>query len=171
MSRLSGFPQGFLSLLGSQNFGEAPKELAEFVQPTIEMLELYLLGNQRLQAWVSNDTSAPTITDVSGAIYYTNPNNNMVVPAGQMWRVHLFGVQMQTGAGEAVNFSPAIAVNNLAMPLGDGPRVLGASASSWQRAEGCPFWLRSGDSLGVWQTGIVGAPNGQAYAVVSVLRA
>lgn len=146
MSRLSGFPTGLLSLLGSQNFGEAPNELGDVIAPTVDIGELFALTRQEA-IFVSYAT--PTTGNNNGA--------GLIVPPGEIWRVMAGGAFAAPGAGVTFQFGPHVIVGNTT-PL--APFV--AAVASQIRVNPIPFggfWIGAGSELGVYLSDVVGVPG------------
>lgn len=91
MSRLAGFPQGLLSLLGSQDFGEAPNELSQVIVPIVDLTPMYQASKQSIE------TTSPgnAIAGVNGTTFQ--------VPTGETWIIKAADVRMAAGAGAAVS--------------------------------------------------------------------
>lgn len=155
--RLAGFPTGLLSLVGSQSFGTAPKELGDIIAPTLELGELYLLTKQEGQVGVV-------------AVPAAGPNNAITVPNGEVWRVNYGGVFVQTGVGVTLDWTPCAFANGGIVPIGD-THVQAASQTRLQAVKQAPLWLQAGQSLGVYITALVGAPTVSFSVAVSRLRA
>jgi hypothetical protein len=148
-----------LSLLDSQNFGEAPKTFGDVVVPTVEIGELYLLSKQVGVAFVM---AAP----VNGP----NSGGGLQVPAGEIWRVHYGGLQIINGVGVTGDFTPAANVTGGSIPIG---ATISVAASTTRIAPFIeqPFWLTAGSELSVFISALVGAPTVSLAYVVSKLKA
>lgn len=161
-SRIAGFPSGLLDLLGSQNFGEAPKLFGDQVVPTLECLELYLATKN---AVVFNaGTGAVANGQNTGASYM------LTVPQGELWLVRCVSALLLTAAGEAVTGEVWISSQGGTMVVGN-PRTLGASSQGWAVSTQTPFWLPSGSRIGIWGSAVTGAPTAALTALVARLRA
>lgn len=159
-SRLAGFPTGLLDLVGSQNFGIAPKELLETVSPTVDMLELYSLTKQ-----------SGRISILSAPANGNNAGQGLVVPAGEVWRIVAGGIFVAAGVGVTGDFTPIVNSGGGTTPLGDTLSVA-ASTTRWITSKaGSAFWLRSGDELGAYITALAGAPTVSVAYQVARFRA
>lgn len=158
MSRLAGFPTGLLSLLGSQNFGEAPKELSDTVLTTVDGSPLYLLSQQVAQIGIV-------------ALPANGVNIALTVPLGEVWRVAYGGVFCLTGAGTTVDVTAIIGVDGGTVPLSSTVSL----AATQQRFIPCihrDIWLRAGQTLGAHLNLLVGANISlSASYAISRLRA
>lgn len=65
MSQINRPPQGLQSLLGSQNFGDNPKQLGGVVAPTLDMLPFYGAGILRLRRISSSLAAEGEITSLT----------------------------------------------------------------------------------------------------------
>lgn len=145
MSILSSYPTGFLSIVGSQNFGEAPRELGSVIAPTMEMGELFMLSKQEA---VYVGYAAP--------IFGNNNGNGLIVPPGEVWRVLAGGAFALPGAGISFMFGPHIISGN-ATPL--VPLVPAVASMIRAATIQLPFWARAGEELGVYLSDVVGVPG------------
>jgi hypothetical protein len=156
--RLHGYPAGFQSLVGSQNQGASPAELGDVIAPCVDLTEAYLLGKQEGIAAV---IAAPVNTI----------NTAFEVPIGEVWRVNGGGCFVTTGAGESLDWTPTIEINGVVMPL---ETTLAQAASQtrmrsiWARGY---IWAQAGHKLGIYITGLVGAPTVSCSYSISRLRA
>lgn len=160
----SKFPLGFLGLVGAQNFGENPREIAYFVQPTIDIGEQYLVTSQELLSG-----------SAGGAVAGFNAFiPDFVVPVGEVWRLLAFSVSVATGAGVSCTFGASVrptAGVNPRMTLSDG-RDIAASRTEWKLATAVPIWLPPGYQLGVEIQNLAGGNPGYSGQVIfSRLRA
>lgn len=158
MSVVSGFPSGLLSILDSKNFGENPRVLIESIQPVIPVIDLFLLTKQVVVP------SVPANPVVLG-----NQANTLLVPDGEVWRVHAASAFMSCGVGVTCTFSLTIQA---------------ATFTSISQAVSCPasqertnpmvspaFYLGAGFSLGLRAHEVTGAPIGSITAMISRLKA
>lgn len=158
MSRLAGFPTGLLSLLQSQSFGEAPKEMADAIAPTVELAELYLLTQQ-----------VAAIGSV--ALPANGVNVALTVPQGEVWRVAYGGAFCLTGAGTTCDITPIVGVDGGTVPLGN-TISLAASQMRFMPSLMGPMWLKAGQTLGAHINLLVGANISVSVSyAVSRLRA
>lgn len=158
-TRISGFPTALLALVGSQNFGVAPKELGELVTPTLDMTPLYLLGQQTT---VSITLSAPA----NGG----NQAQGLSIPQGENWYIHNVGLQVLAGAGVTGEFSlywTAMPGNGFS-PIAD--TVVMTASTFRMKAGGGGFWMRSGSEISCHIANLVGVPTVSIAGVVTRLR-
>ena len=158
MSLISGFPRGLLDLLGSQNFGEAPRELGNVVFPVADITDLYLLSKKSVDVVIANPLTNGT-----------NTANSLLVPNGEVWRVDGFSVFASCAAGETVDITPVVTISGGTMAV--GPTVpVAANQSRYAAMTLSPFWLPSGSRVQVFASGIAGVPFGSITAMVSKVR-
>lgn len=157
MSILSGFARGLLSLLDSQNFGEAPKSLSDTISPIVDTTGLYLLTKQ---------------SGVVGLVAVPAGLNRVIqVPLGEVWRVHAGGVFVLNPVAVTNTWTPFIEVSGIVVPIAPSFSVP-ASATRMQPMTVQPFFLSAGDWLGVYGSELVGVPTAVSCAyVVSRLKA
>jgi len=159
VSILSGFAKGLLSLLDSQNFGEAPRELGAIVVPTVDAGDLYLLNKQ---VGVVQVLAAP----VNG----NNAGGGLVVPQGEVWRIHAGGVFVLAGVGVTLDITPIAIVSGIVVPLGTTQSILASTTRMLPMLES-PLWLSAGSELSCYITAIAGAPTVSIAYIVSKLKA
>lgn len=160
MSRLAGYPGGLLSLLQSQSFGEAPKDLSDVISPVVDIAGLYLLTAQR-----------PALAIVAAPANGQNQGAGLIVPAGEVWRIHAGGVLVQHGAGDTGTYTPIINNEGISMPCGNTVDMV-ATSERWLPIVQTPFWLRAGQELSVSIFNLVGVPTLVAIScLASRLRA
>lgn len=155
--RLSGFPTALLSLLGSQSFGNAPKELDDVISPVIDTAELYLVSAQQGMAGV---VAAP-----AGGY-----NRGLIVPQGEVWRVNYGGAFVLSGVGVTLDWTPCVRIDGGIVPMGDTIVQL-ASQTRLEAFELLPIWIEAGQELGVYVSALVGVPTISVAFSVAVLRA
>jgi len=155
---LTGFPNGLLSLVGSNNFGEAPRLLSEVVSPVVDVGELYAASKLETPA-------QSTFTVLNGA----NNANSITVPAGEMWRVYKVSAFLSTGVGEAQRSVLIATYGGTSLAI-SGEANLGASTSQFLRSDDEPFWLLAGGRLGLFSFAPTGVPTASLAAFVTRLR-
>jgi len=144
VSRLSGFPKGLLSLLGSNNFGTNPKELGETIAPVVDTTDYFAL---QLQVGAAAVAGAPA----------GGPNILFTVPAGEVWKVCVYSIFVATGGAATVGAAYTSA------SIGGATHILGAGVplainnSRWAVMSAEPFFLNAGESLGAYISELVGA--------------
>lgn len=148
-----------LDLVGSQNFGVAPKDLGELVVPQIDLSPLYLLTKQRAQVQI---VAVPAAGQ--------NAGGGLVVPAGEVWKVHAGGIFVLCGAGVSGDFTPIISVNGGVTPIADTLSVA-ANTTRMISMKQEPFWLPAGAELSVYISALVLVPTVSISYLVSRLRA
>jgi len=161
VSRLAGFPTGLLSLVGSQNFGSAPKDLGDVVQPTLDLSELYLLSQL---VPFSGTLTAPA----NGA---NSAQGGIAVPNGEVWYVQQVGLQVLTGVGVTGEFTlyATPAPGGGFTPLAD-TQVMTASTFRMKAGVQGPMWLRSGAEISCHIANLVGVPVVSIAALVCRLK-
>lgn len=156
--RLSGYPSGLLALLGSQSFGEAPKELGDVIAPIIDTSSLYLLTAQSAAVQI---IAAPA----------NGINAGLRVPQGEIWRCHVVGGLCISNAGNTLDWTLAFESQGGVGPLSDTISQV-ASTTRWIASKAGPFWLRAGEQIAPYISALVGVPVSMSItALVSRLRA
>ena len=74
MSQINRPPRGLQDLLGSQNLGQNPADLAVIVQPTVDMLPYWAIEAQLVFAQTAGNLGAPAAVI-----------NSYTVPNGEIW--------------------------------------------------------------------------------------
>lgn len=158
---IAALPKGLNSLLSLKASGRGPGVLADVAAPTIELLELYLLN---LREYVS--MGQQTLPVVGTNNYATS----VVVPPGELWYVWKYMVSASPGAGEAIDFAPAIAIdgNPLSVPL--APYVTGAAGQDARNASGDGFWAGPGSIFQFQCRSLTLQPDVFGAAIVTKLR-
>lgn len=110
MSRINRPPFGLQQLLGSQNFGKNPPDLAQVVQPTIDLTPFYGAGLLRME---SNTGSAST----EGQVQAINFDGRVALVGASL---HVYNAL--TGAA---NLQLGIALSNLPGNDPDQPMFIG----------------------------------------------
>lgn len=109
--RIQGVPRGLLSAFGIVGGGEAQRELAETVVPTADIAPHYDAGQLEV-----------AFAQVLG-ITVAGANVQLVVPAGEFWRVYAVeGTSVGLAAGADLQLSVQLAVN----PGGNAVTVFGS---------------------------------------------
>lgn len=163
-SPITGFPAGLLSLIGSNTFGQSPRELGGVVAPTIELIDLYLAP--KLEVAFNPGVAAIAAGQNTGAAY------TITVPTGETWFVRAISCFLSTAVGEAVTAQPWIQLPTSAggtMSIGN-PTTLGASTTGWSNSTIAPLFVPSGTRFGIWGSGVTGAPSGAVTALIARLR-
>jgi len=164
VSVIAGFAKGLLSLLDSQNFGQAPKVLIDNVSPIVDLSPLYLLQKQ---GGFFGSNSAPA----NGFNLLTAPAAIVSsVPSGEVWRLHALSIIIAAGAGASINAAPAIRIDGNAIPLAP-LQVVAATQTLVSMSLAPPLWLNAGTELGFYAQATVLAPVVAWQAVVSRLKA
>lgn len=164
-------PAGFLGLLQLKNLGRLPDTLMGSVQPTVDMLEMWLRAT--LTAGLPSGTHALAGPAFAGYTPFTGVA--IIVPDSEWWYVESFSVRTDTiGAGETIQgLAPAIQWN-----VGGGVKyatlgpltalVTGTAAGTQAISTSKPFWAPPGAQLGFWCESAVGAfaLTGDVYRAV-----
>lgn len=162
----------FLNLLGLKNKGALPPDLAEVVQPQIEMLPFYLQGGALGRLDIINPP-APVVAFQGGAL------TNTTVPANEWWYVHsltarLFWVALSTSDIIELCAAAVMPVPGTIL-LGDqAPRKLGAELGGfeWSAPSLRDFWAPPGTRLGLYASyiSIVDATPVQTWSCQTSVR-
>ncbi len=148
-------PPGLLGLLQIKSpAGQNPNVLNADVQPTLEMLDLYLRTNQ--EVWGSN--SGVTVAVSAPATVVQFSPNAIVVPAQEWWYVHHYSVSALPGAGGFV-IAPRLGMllNRTGtiryIVLGPESYIPGGGITSTTGAmmfSAKGFWMPPGSELGMY---------------------
>jgi hypothetical protein len=157
VSIIGNLPRGLLAALGSQNFGESPRQLSDVVSPVVDSLNLYLL-NQLVQ--VNGLNLAPT----------NGYNELITIPLGEVWRVQCVSLSVVTGAGESGSFAPAARANDSTVALANTEAVA-ASLSRNITSGPMDVWFPSGYSFGALCGEVTLAPSLGLNMIVTRIRA
>lgn len=112
MSRINRVPFGLQDLLGSQNFGDNPSELAQVVAPSLDMLPF--LSAERMSYEYAS-------ASVSGNAEIAS----MVVPEGELWYLVGCGCAMKANSGEpTVAYGVRISAGVFNVPTSSSPAAL-----------------------------------------------
>lgn len=98
-------PPGFLRLLGLQNFGRNPNQLAEYYQPVIELRD-WLFYTQT--NWLNDSFDA----GIAANGQYDPLGTGLTVPAGEVWYVLDAGFDIAMDPGSTCTASAYILVPN-----------------------------------------------------------
>lgn len=96
MPTVSAYPAGFASLLGLQNFGEMPRELAYSVSPTLDLFQHYV-ANNIIHGFCTFTPVLGIVQPNAGLAGATNPT----VPAGELWYFEHVTLRINPQAGIA----------------------------------------------------------------------
>lgn len=152
MSRLSGYPAGLLSLLGSQNFGQTPNELGQMIVPIVDLTGMYGQSKQ------SFETVAPgnAVNGVTSTVFQ--------VPVGETWILNAADVRMAPGAATGVdNFALVLSATG---PTGTAvifassfvqPAAVLPGDIAWATLRFPGIRLPPGSGIGYYAEGVVGA--------------
>lgn len=159
MSRISGFPSGLLGLLDSKNFGQQPDELVDSITPVINLVDLFLTTKQVGAVQI---VAAPA----------NGINAGIVVPQGEVWRVHCGGVLSITNAFGSHSFTPVVESKGegaIVLPIGE-TIVQAASLTRWSPMLCDPFYLKAGDQLSAYLGEVADTPTISIAYMVSKIR-
>jgi len=84
MAIVNRVPVGFLPLLDAKSGGNTPAQISEFLQPTLDMAELYMTDIP-FEVEIDSTTHQPAIGTI---------NNPITIPAGQQWLVYFVNAQV-----------------------------------------------------------------------------
>lgn len=137
MAVIGNFPRGLVSLTGLRDMGEAPRELAQSIAPTIDVTEFLLLNRQ-------TEKTSGTATAVG---FVSGPT----VPAGELWYLHAFSVICgPLAATERIRFTVGAIIDNEFFAFGAHSitaNTTGDRASSFINR---PIWVGPGVTLAVF---------------------
>lgn len=164
--QLSRFPSGLLGLVGAQNFGENPRQLADVVVPTVDIGDQYMVTLQE-------PLFGNTAVGANGFNPYTSVP--LVVPVGELWKVVAYAVNIVTAAGMSGRVGPSVRIGGAAgpnFPLGD-PIAYVASETNWVYWDLDEFWAPAGYEFGASLAQVAGGSPTivQGAIVFSRLRA
>lgn len=156
--KLSGFPKGLLSLLGSNSFGSNPSELGDIIAPTVDLAGFYM-------------AQAQTVRSTSVNPLVAGPNTgtlNLTVPVGELWFLHSIDIGIFGVAASSAACSAAMVQDGVTHML---TRSVVAAANTTLFESAQPrVWLPSGSALRMYGAQIVGTPIAGLTALVSILR-
>jgi len=109
MENLTLYPAGLTSLLGLRDMGANPRLLSDQLVGVIDLFELYCL-TRRETLQIAGQLAVANAQD------FTDPN--AVVPPGEVWFVEHYYVRSDVGAASAINLTPTVRFQGLAIPLG-----------------------------------------------------
>jgi len=157
--RLSGFPKGLLSLLGSNSFGVNPSELGDVIAPVVDLTGMYLISAQTV---ISTNVNPLVNGPNAGVVNHT-------VPVGEMWYVHSIDAAIFAVAASSGDISAAMVQDGVTTML-TSSLVVPVNTTRFISAQP-GIWLPSGAALRMYGATVVGTPIGGLTAVVSKLRA
>lgn len=133
MATITQFPRGLVSLTGLRDMGEAPRELAAVIAPSIDVTQFLLLNRETVVV-------AGTATAIG---FVQGPE----VPAGELWYLHSFTTYcVPLIAGEKIRFTCGVLYQGGFTAL--GPHS--ANPTSGERASATCFqssWIGPGAKL------------------------
>lgn len=151
-------PFGLPSLLGMKG-GGAPVQLNDSVVPTLDITQLYLLGDR--QTVVFGNVTTPA---VSTNFFSTNS----IVPVGELWYVWDWVTFCSAGAGAACTYAPGVAKNGVMFQRTLSLTVLATTRGSVPGPT--PFWAFQGDQFGVVIDSVTLTPTINGAVLVTRLR-
>lgn len=157
---VSNLPQGLLSILGLQNFGEAPRLLQLDYQPVLECLDLFKLQG------MTSIAAAPVAAVAGGGQFF---GNTFFVPQTELWWVHRYSISLSTGPAMALTACPMCQFIGFNQPI--GPYLTNGASETGLVAGSSGFWLPAGGNLGFATKSVTGAATVAAYATVTRYRA
>lgn len=150
----STIPAGLASLLGIQNFGELPREIAYSISPVLDLTRLYLQG-QIIHGFCTFTPVLGVVQPNAGLAGATNPT----VPAGELWWFEHVTLRINPQAG--ISFRGQIGLNERPAQftaLSNPSLVEPAGTHSFIRADG-PFWATPDTNLVANFDSITGVPG------------
>jgi hypothetical protein len=139
MAIITQFPRGLVSLTGLRDMGEAPRELADSIAPTIDITQFLLLNRESIFGTVS----------ASAIGSYVATGNVHRVPPGELWYVHAFSVGVTVFAGDTARIVTAFSDQGQVISSGL-PNGLAAAAGANQSLhvrQDAPAWIGPGVEL------------------------
>lgn len=158
--KIAGFPFGLLSLLDSKNFGQNPDQLNDAVASIVDLTGLYLL--QKAEVFAS--------TAINPLVAGTNVAVGMVVPTGEVWRIHQASAFVSAGAGAAANFTLVVTGAGTFTAISQ-LQVVAATQERLAPMISGPLWLTSGMGLAIRAHEVTLAPVASVTAMISRLKA
>jgi len=148
------------SLLDLRERGMGPREFSEQVVGTVELTQLYLLQNRETVV------SVATVALVVGANFPATP---LVVPAGEIWFVHLMNTTVAPGAGAQADIAPAVVFDGTTTMVVGG--FVNAAATQQARAfSNASFVATPGSSFGLIVRSVTLAPVADVSLLVTKLK-
>lgn len=146
MLTVSKIPRGLLALLGIQNFGEAPRAMADSYSAVIDALDAFLAS----EAQVINLAVTPTGTNGFYSPY--------TVPAGNVFVLAAGGSTVEMAAGFSCQNTFAMRYNTNAGYIASLAPQVPVAASSQVRSvrQGPVLWCPAGTDLGAYLSGVTG---------------
>jgi len=153
---IQNFPSGLQSALDIKG-GDLPKELAGFIQGTVDLTQYYLV----------NKRTSSVFAAVAAAVG-SNAFTDSVVPVGELWYVWQFSLLCTCGAGANATIRPLVlfGANGYAV----GPQSVIIATQADRVPADTPFICQPGDSFGFVCTAQTLAPNVTGIVSVSKLR-
>lgn len=160
MASITQFPRGLVSLTGLRDMGEAPRNLADTIAPTIDVTQFLLLNRE-------TELLAANISGTGGALAFT-------VPPGELWYIHSLSATVSgLLATDRLQFSPGIFLSGLFFQLGETSPLFTNTGSRASCGIRNPVWAGPGTILGVWVNDYASTAGGHStnyQAAVSKLR-
>lgn len=78
--RIGRYPQGYLELLAAKANGSTPSEIADQVMPVLDVSPYYGLGAFQVRS------ASTAVVNATG--FFGDVASSLVVPNGELWRVH-----------------------------------------------------------------------------------
>lgn len=140
-------PVGLLDMLAMKGSGETPSLLADKIQGTVNLNELYFA---QIQIQVATGAT-PNVSATDRYLMTTPP-----IPSNEIWVVRSFSCFWSTGVGVSGTFAPIVVRRGFA-GLSAQSLVQGAPVSVAASSNGCAFarfppWelFYPGDNFGAW---------------------
>jgi len=159
---LTNFPKGLLDLVGSNNFGENPREMSDLITPVMEIGRLYLA--QFLTTVAGIGVGAPTAG--------FNLIANLVVPTGKVWALYSVAAAFTTEAGVAGDVLVSlVSIGNVRTFLSNSVATAASQTKMSTTQFSDPVMLPAGTKLGVYLQNITGVPTGASSVECNALIA
>jgi hypothetical protein len=160
MLNIGKYARALPSLLDLKERGTGPREFSEQVVGTIELTQLYLLQNRETVA------SGATGALVVGVNLPTVP---LVVPAGEIWFVHLMNTTVAPGAGAQADIAPAVIFDG-STTMCVGAFVNAAATQQARAISQAPFVATPGSSFGLIVRSVTLTPVADVSLLVTKLK-
>jgi len=163
MATILNMARGLNSIVALRTDGAQPQQLADTVAGTVDLRELYLLNTR--ETLVSGVNAAPVV----GLNGLGTPE--LIVPAGELWFVWFYAINVTTGAAATIEAVPTANVDGtpaFAQPL--GPYVTCPINGNARAAANQPFWAGPGTILAFACKTVTGAPTVNGSATITRLR-
>ena len=150
MGAINRVPSGLLSLLDGQNLGDNPSELAQVIQPTLDLFHFFT-ASKGLSLELAQEVFVAATAGFKAVLQ---------VPMGELWIVEAFQSSIQAVAPGNSYWAPALAVASnpaaAVIPLFSGGGVTAPTQMPYVKQATLPneLFLPPGTQLGcyLWDT-------------------